>query len=66
MKYRKMTLEEGEEEGEGEDRTLKPEEYVPGRGESFAIGITNGWTSANKVMPFVLIAVIVILAFVCN
>jgi hypothetical protein len=63
MSYRKMTL----EESVGEDRTLESnEEYVPGRGEAFAIGITNGWQSANKVMPFVIIALILIFAFVCN
>jgi hypothetical protein len=67
MRYRKMTLEEGEEEGG--NRTLEPDddkEYVPGRGEAFALGITSGWTSTSKVMPFVLIAIILILAFVCN
>lgn len=65
MKYKRMIL----EEGEGEDRTNgseEQEEYVPGRGEAFAIGMTSGWASANKVMPIIGIAVILILIFVCN
>ena len=64
MKYRKMTLEEGEEEGG--NRTLgSEEEYVPGRGEAFAIGITNEWSKANKVMPYVLIAILLCFLFIC-
>jgi len=64
MSYRKMIL----EESEGEDRTLtsnNDEEYVPGRGEAFAIGITNEWSKANKVMPYVLIAILLCFLFIC-
>lgn len=64
MGYKKIIIEESDENPEHIHQETD-ENYIPGRGEAFSMGMVSGWTSANKVMPFVLIAVLLVFMFVC-
>jgi len=60
MGFKRMILEQSDDDNLSENRR----EYIPGRGESFAIGLQAGWKSAIKLL-FVIIGLIIIANLVC-
>ena len=61
MGFKRMILEQSNNDYDSEKR----EEYIPGRGESFSMGLMAGWKNAIKALPFIIIGIIIIVKVAC-
>lgn len=57
MGYKKIVIEQSDHDEDNH--------YVPNRGEAFSMGMVSGWESANKVFPFILLIVLMVMLFIC-
>jgi len=65
MGYKKIIIEESDGENVEHDHSIDQGEYIPSRGEAFSMGMVSGWSSANKIFPFILLIVFIVFMFVC-